>query len=140
MHPVSTQVAIQKAVLRSAAVLVCAALWFSVSGCGPRRAKAVNVELAKTTLIKVLDHWKSGGKINDLQDASPKIVVQELNWTNGKTLQDFALIGEGWAEDANWYCEVELTFAPKDGDESATKKVTYVVGTDPVLTVFRAIL
>jgi hypothetical protein len=35
---------------------------------------------------------------------------------------------------------VDLTLKAKDGGEPVHKTVTYVVGTDPVLTVFHALL
>lgn len=125
---------------RGAISLICTAMLLIVSGCGPTRARPVNVELAKSTLIDVLDHWKSGGSMDELQSSSPEIVVQDASWTKGQQLQDYQLIGDGKAEDANWFCEVELTFKASGGGGKSKKTVTYVVGTDPVLTVFRAIL
>ncbi len=104
------------------------------------RAKPADVDLARETLTKVLEHWKQGGTIEDLREAKPEIVVQERLWAEGNKLLDFTLAEEGRKEDANWYCEVELTLEPPDGGKLANKKVTYVVGTDPVLTVFHAIL
>ena len=121
-------------------VMILAITFLSTTGCGEQRAAPVNVELARSTLTDVLEHWKTGGTIDELRSRSPEIIVQEAIWTNGRTLEDFILIDNGREEDANWYCEVELTLAPKDGNEPTKKKVTYVVGTDPVLTVFHAIL
>ena len=125
---------------RTATYLVCALLWVTSSGCGPQRARAVNVELAKETLIKTLEHWKGGGAIVDMQKLSPQIIVQDQSWAEGRILQEFVLRGEGRPEDANWICEVELTLASTEGGEAKKRTVTYVVGTNPVLTVFRAIL
>jgi hypothetical protein len=109
-------------------------------GCGEQRAGAVDVALAKSTLVDVMDHWKNGGTIDELRKRQPEIVVQEALWSDGRTLLDYALIGEGRPEDANWFCEVELTLSPQEGQKPQKKTLTYVVGTDPVLTVFRAIL
>jgi len=125
---------------KAAAVLWCSVASIFVSGCGEQRAAAVDVELARSTLTEVLEHWKKGGTIEELRKRSPEIVAQEALWSNGRILQDFAAVDDGRAEDANWFCEVELTLAPEDGGEPEKKKVTYVVGTDPVLTVFHAIL
>ena len=121
-------------------MLVCAVLWLMLSGCGGPRNRPVKVDLAKATLNQVLEHWKSGGNMDDLRKRSPEIVVQEAQWSNGSKLQEFQLIGDGRAEDASWFCEVQLTLTPADGGEPTQKTVTYVVGTAPVLTVFRAIL
>ena len=121
-------------------MLVCAVLGLTLAGCGGPRNQPVKVDLAKATLNQVLEHWKSGGNMDDLRKRSPEIVVQEAQWTNGAKLQEFQLIGDGRAEDASWFCEVQLTLKPADGGEPTQKSVTYVVGTAPVLTVFRAIL
>ena len=114
--------------------------FLSLTGCGEQRAAPVNVELARSTLTHVLEHWKAGGTPDELRKQKPEIVVQEAIWTNGKKLIDFTLVDNGREEDANWYCEVELTLVAEDESEPQKKKVTYIVGTDPVLTVFHAIL
>ena len=123
-----------------AAVLMCAVACLTLSGCGGPRNQPVKVDLAKATLNQVLEHWKSGGNMEDLRKRSPEIVVQEAQWANGAKLQEFQVIGDGRAVDASWYCEVELTLISADGGEPKKKNVTYVVGTAPVLTVFHAIL
>jgi hypothetical protein len=129
------------AMQKPASVFMLTVLWFSLSGCaGEPRARAVDVELARATLIQVLEHWKSEGTIEELRESSPEIVVQEAHWSAGRRLKEFSLAGDGRAEDANWFCEVELTLLSESGGEPTKKTVTYVVGTDPVLTVFRAIL
>ncbi len=111
-----------------------------IPGCGEPRAAPVDVELARATLTDVLEHWKAGGTIGQLRERTPEIVVQEAIWANGRRLLEFAPVDDGWKEDANWYCEVELTLVAEDGNEPDRKKVTYVVGTDPILTVFHAML
>jgi len=111
-----------------------------MSGCGEQRAAPVNVELARSTLLEVLEHWKKGGTIDELRQRSPEIVVQESLWSGGRKLQDFELVDDGRAQDANWFCDVELTLAPENGEEPTQKTFTYAIGTDPVLTVFRAML
>ncbi len=125
---------------RSTGALFCLVLGLTLCGCDGPRNKPVKVDVAKATLNQVLEHWKSGGSMDDLRKRSPEIVVQEALWTNGSKLQEFQVISEGRPEDANWYCEVQLTLIPAEGGEPINKKVTYVVGTAPVLTVFRAIL
>lgn len=121
-------------------VVLSAVFCLSLPGCGEQRAGAVDVELARETLTRVLDHWKSGGAIDDLRKESPEIVVQDASWSSGEKLQSYSVIGEPRALDGNWFCDVELTFATGSGAASSGKTVTYAVGTDPVLTVFRAML
>lgn len=109
-------------------------------GCGPRRAARVDPELADQTLLRVLDTWQRGGTIAELRSADMPVVVQEEYWTEGQKLQAYRLVGDGRVEDANLYREVELTLASDNGEKQQRKLVTYVIGTDPVVTVFRAIL
>jgi hypothetical protein len=49
----------------------------------------------------------------------------------------YAVLDDGKAEDANLRVKVQLAARPAEGT-AAGKTVTYVVGTDPTLTVFRA--
>ena len=121
--------------------MTTAVLCVTLTGCGgQQRAKAVDADLARATLTKVLDHWKNGSAIDELRKQSPEIVVQEAFWSGGRALQEYAIISAARAEDANWFCDVELTLAPENGDKPTKKTVTYAVGTDPVLTVFRAMM
>ncbi|MCA9059893.1 MAG: hypothetical protein KDA85_15405 [Planctomycetaceae bacterium] len=109
-------------------------------GCSEPRAAPVDVSIARETLIEVLEHWKNGETPESLRSRSPEIVVQESLWSDGRQLRDFQLNGEGRVEDANWFCEVELTLESSNGRDPETRTITFVVGTDPVLTVFHAIL
>lgn len=100
---------------------------------------SVRPELARETLIAALTAWKDGSSPEDLQARSPAIVVQDLDWMAGAALQAFELQGDGRPIGANLSIEVELTLADPAGKVS-TRKVWYLVGTDPVLTVFRDML
>ena len=121
--------------------LLFAILSLTFVGCGgEQRAKPVDVDLARVTLTQVLDHWKGGGAIADLRKQTPEIIVQEAFWSGGEKLQEYTVIGEPRALDGNWFCDVELTLASDNIDEPTKKTVTYAVGTDPVLTVFRAMI
>ena len=118
----------------------CVVLSGLLYGCGgPVRAKPVRVDLARDTLVQVLDHWKSGGSIEELRKRKPEIVAQEFFWTKGMKLQEYRILGDGRPENANLVCEVELTLVAEDGGTPTQKRVNYMVGTDPVLTVFRMI-
>lgn len=118
---------------------MCLGLLF-LTGCGEPRAAAVDAVLAKTSLREVMEHWKNGGAMEELRKRDSEIVVQEMWWSDGRKLLSYQIIGEGRVEDANWFCDVELQVSAGDGKEPIKKTFTYVVGTDPVITVFRAIL
>ena len=115
-------------------VLVIAA---AIGGCGgPARAKPVEPALARATLRDVLESWKNGKQPQELQSATPKVVVQDPDWLVGKRLVSYQILDNGEARDANLLCRVKLVVEdPTNGQSEFT--ATFVVGTDPVLTVFR---
>lgn len=121
-------------------VAIVFSMTFLLGGCAPRRLAAVNADLARATLVDVLETWKKGGTIDQLRARDPEVVVQEPHWSSGQQLQSYELLDTGRIEDANLFCEVELTLTSPDGSPPKQKTVTYVIGTEPVLTVFRAIL
>ena len=122
---------------RVIASLMCTAA-LTLCGCtseGPQAAP-VDLDLARSTLQTVLDAWKSGETTESLQSRSPSIVAQDMDWQTGWALAGYQIDGPGEAVDANLYCPVRLELRSPDG-KNVTKNVRYIVGTDPVLTVFR---
>lgn len=110
------------------------------SGCsGSGNADSVRPDLAKDTLVSVLNSWKEGKPIESLQKASPAIVVQDVDWTAGAKLSGYELLSSGEAIGANLSIEVKLDLVDAEG-KTETKQVWYLAGTDPVLTVFRDLL
>jgi hypothetical protein len=93
---------------------------------------------AVETLKIALDAWKTGKKTQELKAATPSIVVQDMDWDGGSKLLDYQITGPGTEQDANLRCPVKLTLRDPQGQE-VKKDVSYIVGTDPVLTVFRAL-
>jgi hypothetical protein len=115
-------------------LLVTAAL---AAGCGgQRRAAAVNADQARQTLRSVLENWKAGQTPDGQRDGSPSVVVQDMDWQQGCELIDYRFVGDGRSRDANLHVPVDLILRDRAGMERK-KKAFYVVGTDPVLTVFR---
>jgi hypothetical protein len=125
--------------IRSISTVVLVTI-FSCCGCHSRRAKPVDQTLALKSLKQTLETWKQGESLTVLKSASPPVIVQEPDWSNGVPLAEFELVGKAKREDANLYQEVELMLGDKHEGTQKRKRVTYVVGTDPVITVFRAIL
>lgn len=116
------------------------AVWLAVAaGCGPSQPTAapVDAEEARRTLELVLRDWQEGGSPAAWQERSPQVVVQDADWAAGAKLKRFEILGAGQPRDANLFCQVRLVMdRPAKGELQRT--VTYVVGTDPVLTVFRS--
>ncbi len=125
-------------ILRCAVWLVFSCFLCALAaGCSrQQRAAPVNVSLAQESLRKVLESWKNGEDPSALRQGSPGITVQDLDWKSGYRLTDYEIIGEGKYDDANLRCPVKLKLLDPQGKE-VTREVTYMVGTDPSITVFR---
>jgi hypothetical protein len=61
-----------------------------------------------------------------------------MDWMTGFKLVDYEIIGTGTVRDTQLRCPVKLSLEKPDG-QALSKEVAYVVGTDPVITVFREI-
>lgn len=108
-------------------------------GTGQKTAAPVDPDVARRTLDAVLLDWKNGGTPDAWQQKSPKVVVQDLDWAAGAKLVSYEVLGPGEVRDANLYCQVKIVAASQSQKETP-RTVTYVVGTDPVITVFRDLL
>jgi hypothetical protein len=96
----------------------------------------VDPNLARNTLDAVLKSWQEGATPESWQQKAPSVVVQDMDWKSGKKLKSFEVVEPTETVDANLHCQVKLVFEdPEQGEEEQTVK--YVVGTSPVLTVFR---
>lgn len=108
-----------------------------LAGCESRNPVfEVRPDQARTTLIAALDGWKVGRTIEEMQAEKPSIVVQDVDWMGGQLLEDYELLGDGKPMGANLSIEVRLKLKDPAG-KVTEKNVWYLVGTDPVLTVFR---
>ena len=117
--------------------LVCAML--AACGCGSAYSPAahrVDPERARQTLEAVLESWKAGATPDSWQQQTPAVVVQDLDWKGGVKLTEFEIIGTE-AVDANLHCQTSLTMTDLQ-QKTIERTVTYLVGTSPTLTVFRA--
>jgi hypothetical protein len=117
-----------------------------ISGCSSSSsAHAVNGPQARDALKIALDEWKKGESSKSLASAATPMVVQDFEWDSGAKLIDYEIIDDGKAEDANLRIQVKLTTSGGAGQgkaqgKTAEKKVWYLVGTSPKLTVFRDML
>jgi hypothetical protein len=122
---------------RGRCLALLAACAMLVLGCNEQeRAAAVEPTKAREALVQALESWKRGELIETLKTAYPPIVAQDFDWMAGKKLAAYEVDGEGKNDDANLRIPVKLSLRTAAGQQ-ATKRVSYVVGTSPVLTVFR---
>ncbi len=107
-----------------------------LSGCGGPRVYKVNPDVARQTLTKVLDHWKSGATPESLQTAKPSIIVQDADWAAGAKLTGYEVTDPGESRDANLIVKVKLTLTDRR-EQEVSKDVKYLISTAPVLTMHR---
>jgi hypothetical protein len=78
--------------------------------------------------------WKDGKQVADL---GPKIVGKDADWEHGRTLESFQILPEERTDGANLFMKVRRTLKTPKG-ALLNQEVSYVVGTSPIITVFRA--
>lgn len=113
-----------------------ALLLMPMLGCSsmPEVAPPVNPQRATEILKATLSAWREGLPITDVEHAAAPVIVQDIDWLENRKLTSFELVDAGTPQDANLRIDVVLTFA----EPTQTKRVTYIVGTGPKQTVFRA--
>jgi len=114
----------------------------SFCGCGGQGGSPhpVDPELARQTLRKVLESWQAGDSIDSWQKQSPPVVVQDMDWISGHSLEAFEILDDGEPVDANLHAKVRLTLVSDKSGGASDKTVTYLVSTSPRLTVFREMM
>ena len=115
---------------------VCLALLLVAAGCGGRGYAPTNPALARQSLQTALDHWKAGGQPQELAGRQPSIVMGDVDWEAGRRLVGYTIL-EGERDDgANLHVPVRLVLAD-DAQGEQELMVTYIVGTSPMVTIFR---
>lgn len=110
---------------------------FFVSGCSGSQAHAVNPSKARESLKIALDHWKNGDDPKSLESSSTPMTAQDMDWNSGAKLLDYEILGDGKEMDLNLFVRVKLKLDPEGKGKAVEKTASYVVGTSPVVTVFR---
>ena len=89
---------------------------------------ALDKELARSSVQKAMQSWVDGKTPKDLQ---PDVVVGDSAWNKGQKLVSFEILtDEEKSDGSNLHISVKRKF------ESSESKVTYIVGTTPVVTIF----
>lgn len=119
-------------------IAMAAATIMMFAGCGPGEAHGgpVDPKIAQDSLRIVLDAWKNGEKPDQLQSPPRKITAQDLDWLKGMKLVEYKVLDDATPKGTNLWVSVDLTLADTSS-KTVHKKVRYIVGTDPAVTVFR---
>jgi len=99
------------------------------SGCASETpAHPLDEDLARTSVQKAMDAWVRGAAPKDLE---PEIIVGDPAWKQNKKLVSFEILtNEETSDGSNLHIRVNRKFDTGDA------KVTYIVGTSPVITIF----
>jgi hypothetical protein len=104
------------------------------TGCS-RTARDLHLDQpkAREACKTFLSAWKEGKKTADLK---PKVIGRDFAWDAGQKLVAFEFLPDETNDGTNLHIPVRLTLQKEDGPESQSDAI-YVVGTSPVVTVFR---
>ena len=108
---------------------------FTVSGCGRKHVPS-DAALARQSLTTALESWKAGDPPSKIREVSPSITMVDPAWEAGKKLDSFEVVGPEVDDGANLVCPVKLVCQDQQG-KTLTAQIKYVVGTTPVVTIFR---
>lgn len=99
-------------------------------GCSHQAADhALDPPLARSSVESALQAWVDGKTPEDLK---PKIIVGDPAWNQGEKLASFEILSkEETSDGSNLHIQVVRKFR-----DSGDSKVTYIVGTSPVVTIF----
>lgn len=111
----------------------------AASGCSNGGAADLTVErdLARESLVAFLDAWKAGQSADELKARSPSIIAGDHAFAAGTKLVSYTLVGDDTDDGANLHCSVDLVLQDDKAGE-VKERVGYIIGTEPVITVFRA--
>lgn len=101
-------------------------------GCEFGQAPTVNESVAHDSLITFLDAWSGGETPDDLQ---PGIIGKDQAWSAGHKLVSYEIIDEK-PMGTSLHISTKLTLENSNGVKK-TPTATYIVGTSPIVTVFR---
>lgn len=110
--------------------VVCCILGMMFVGCssGDAPSYPLDKELARGSVEKAMQAWVDGKTPKELQ---PDIVVGDPAWEQGKKLVSFEIVADEETTDGS---NLHIRVKRKLG--SSESKVTYIVGTTPVVTIF----
>lgn len=113
----------------------CMVILLSLVGCYGA-PKASDRQIALESLEKTLDTWKAGGRAADLKNANPAIIAVDDDWERSVSLMGYQIQPNPFDDGVNLHYTVTLTLKNTQGRE-VKKEQVYIVGTNPVITVFR---
>ena len=116
-------------------LMVVVVLSCTILGCDrSARSLSLNQPKAREACNEFLTAWKNGKQVADLK---PKIIGRDSDWETGKKLESFEILKDERSDGPNLHLTVRRIVKDSTGRE-IQQEVFYVVGTSPVVTVFRS--
>ncbi|MCO6453883.1 MAG: hypothetical protein J5I93_01095 [Pirellulaceae bacterium] len=112
-----------------------AAIALTSPGCGGGPRLTLDKDVARQALAAFLDSWVRGERLEELRSRPQAIVGSDPDWSAGRKLMRYK-IGQETDDGTNLHVDAEVVLGSERGAE-VTQQVTYIVGTSPVVTVFR---
>lgn len=110
----------------------CALIAGLLIGCDSEtQSYPLDKELARASVKRAMQAWVDGKQPKDLK---PDVIVGDSGWEAGKKLLSFEILPEEFTDGSNLHITVIRKF--DGGGKSGESKVTYIVGTSPVVTIF----
>jgi len=119
---------------RTVCFTLCSLLLCFAAGCGSAETPThpLNPVIARSSVERALQAWRDGRKPADLK---PDIIIGDSAWEQGRRLVDFrVLTDEETTDGSNLHIRVLRTFEGNGAKNES--KITYIVGTHPVVTIF----
>jgi|JI9StandDraft_1071089.scaffolds.fasta_scaffold05823_2 hypothetical protein len=116
-------------------ICTCMFVLLTFVGCSgaPRPS---NSQTALQSLEKMLETWKTGGTAADLKTGQPSVIAVDDDWERKATLIAYQVQPNPFDDGVNLHYTVQLTLKNAKGKE-VKKEQVYIVGTNPVITIFR---
>lgn len=95
----------------------------------------IDPQEARTLVTLVLRGWKEGKPPEFLRMRQPEIVVQDFDWSTGKRLVSYEVVGRERIVHSQLEVQAELVLEQAGARTNVTAR--YLIGNDPVITVFR---
>lgn len=119
--------------------LAVALTLLALAGCGGSDVPvAAPEDRARETLDLALGSWQKGMTVEQMKGHDPPIVISDPKWSRGDALTKYEVTGPGKPSGSEREYAVTLWLVDAKGKE-AREHVTFRVGTNPILTVFRSL-
>ncbi len=109
-------------------------LGLCLAGCSRLPGKS-DYNTARSALEGALEQWKLGSDPAEWR-AQSKIVAGDPEWESGIKLKNYVIDDEVFDDGRNYHFKAILELVIKDG-EVQKREGSYIVATNPVITVFR---